>query len=100
MNTYEMIEKLLADYCDTPAIDIPRSRIDEIDWLDYGWPIIDAYGDLVSYGYAEEIEKLNGARFTFVIDGNGTQWLLRDYPDEGDPLVIPEGFHVDRYMQD
>jgi hypothetical protein len=100
MGTYEMIEKLIADYGDTPALDIPKTRIDEIDWLGYGWPIIDIYGDLVSYGFAEEIEELNGARFTFVVDESGTQWLLRDYPDDGDPLEIPDGFRIDRYMQD
>lgn len=54
--------------------EIPRSRIDAVDWLGYGWPRLDSYGDLIGIGGTDETE--HGYVDVVVEDENGGEWIV------------------------
>lgn len=95
MSNYDKIAALESEFKGRQWSEIPQERINEIDWFGYGWPTIDRYGDYIGacLGAAEMGDT--SARTTIVIDPNGTDWMLLDYPDSDDePVLLPGGFRV------
>lgn len=84
----------------TPAVDIPGTELDTVDWIDYGWPVIDTDGDFTG-DTTPSWDDGSGARYTIVRDTTGRDWAMVDYPDvldRDDPdyeePTLPKGFSV------
>lgn len=97
MDNYEKLVKLGKDYKGRLWSEIPKERIEDIDWFGYGWPTIDADGEYIGVYQGEGDLNDGAARMTIVTDPHGTDWLLLDYPsDENEQPPLPAGFTVSR----
>lgn len=95
MTNYEKIVLLQNEFKGRPWNEIPKERLEKIDWLGYGWPTIDCNGDFICVCLGAALLDSPGARTTIVLDPDGLDWLLLDYPDdENDPPPLPDGFTI------
>lgn len=100
--TSEKIQDLLNDYSNVHFNQIPESRINEIDWLGYGWPMLDTYGDLIGIGGVDDYPELSHNRHIFVSsrpNSYDAEWIIECDEDTEDEDAIPEGLYkiVDQY---
>lgn len=89
----EDIAQLLHDFHGTHYTEIPMDRVNEIDFLGYGWPVLDCDGDLIDVSDLDHRD--DGAREIIVLDENGTDWVYRDYSD--DTPEFPDGLWISDY---
>jgi hypothetical protein len=76
------------DFYNKHYSEIPRSRVDKVDWSGYGWPRLDSYGDLIGIGGTDPVE--DGSVDLIVADDNGGEWIVScESADD-----IPEGLSV------
>lgn len=70
----DKLADFFSDFYNKHYSEIPADRINSIDWLGYGWPRLDHYGDLVGIGGTESAEP--GFIDVIVEDENGGEWIV------------------------
>ena len=80
--------EFLRTYYNKHYTEIPRESVDAVDWLGYGWPRLDSYGDLIGIGGTDNNDWNcpEGCIDVIVEDANGGEWIVAcedvsDIPD-------------------
>lgn len=93
MTNSEKIKQLESEFRGVHYTEIPTSRLDEIDFYGYGWPIVDCDGDFIRVGGIEDYPELRGMAQVIVLDEAGTDWVLEYDADDEEP-PIPDGMRL------